>query len=505
MARKLADVLESCSISAMVPDLGVTGVAYDSRAVAEGNIFVAVDGFHVDGADYAKAAVGNGAVAVVAGREVTGLPSNVPVIVVTNPRFALARLASELAGHPARRLTVVGITGTDGKTTTSTMIGAGWNTAGIRAATSTTVEFRLAGEVIDNAPREDMPGTTREAPDVQERLQQCLDAGCTHVALETSSHALELDRVVGVEYAGAVYTRITSEHLDLHGSQEAYVAAKAKLLTLLDLGRDPFAVFDYDDSTTQSALISRAPASHLTYSAAGAPQADLRAAAIVSDGAGTRFTAETPWGSAEIRLQIPGSFNVANALAALAATAQSGASLEQAAQGISQLTGVNGRMERVDLGQPFNVVVDYAHTADSLEKVLRELRPITDGTLWVVFGSAGERDLGKRPLMGEAAANLADQIVITDEDPRDEDRNQILEQIARGAEARGAMRGKNLTLIADRPQAVDYVISRAQPGDTVLLAGKGHEKSILTGDGAMPYLERDAAEKALAARFGKLK
>jgi len=179
--------------------------------------------------------------------------------------------------------------------------------------------------------------------------------------------------------------------------------------------------------------------------------------------------------------------------------------LEQAAQGIAQLTSVNGRMERVDMGQPFNVVVDYAHTADSLEKVLRELRPITDGTLWVVFGSAGERDLGKRPLMGEAAARLADQIVITDEDPRDEDRHEILEQIARGAEAHGARRGENLTLIADRPQAVDYAINQAQPGDTVLLAGKGHEKSILMSDRAMPYLERDEAERALSARFGKLK
>jgi UDP-N-acetylmuramoyl-L-alanyl-D-glutamate--2,6-diaminopimelate ligase len=505
MTCKLADVIASCAISATVPDIDVTGVAYDSRAVAPGNIFVAVDGFHVDGADYAPSAVRNGAVAVVAGKDVPGIPSEVPVIVVKNTRVALAQLAAELAGHPARKLTVVGITGTDGKTTTSTMIGAAWSVAGIRAATSTTVEFRMAGEVIANAPREDMPGTTREAPDVQERLQQCLDAGCTHVALETSSHGLELDRVTGVDYVGAVYTRITSEHLDVHGSQEAYIAAKAKLLALLDLGRDPFAVFNYDDPNTQGALIRGAPNRRFTYSAAGAAQADLRATAVASDANRTHFIAQTPWGNTEITLQIPGSFNVSNALAAVAAAVQSGASLDNAAQGISQLDAVNGRMERVDVGQPFNVIVDYAHTSDSLEKVLRELRPITEGTLWVVFGSAGERDLEKRPRMGQAAAQLADQIVITDEDPRDEDRNEILEQIARGAEAGGARRGDNLMLIADRPLAVDYVISRAQPGDTVLLAGKGHEKSILMGDGPMPYLERDEAERALSARFGKLK
>jgi UDP-N-acetylmuramoyl-L-alanyl-D-glutamate--2,6-diaminopimelate ligase len=503
MARKLGDLLQSCGIPTPDADFEVTGVVYDSRMATEGNVFVAIDGFHVDGADYAQSAVSRGAGAVVAARPIPGVPAGVPVIVVENTRLALAGLAAELAGHPARKLNVVGITGTDGKTTTSTMIGAGWRAAGIRAATSTTVEFCLAGEVISNAPRENMPGTTREAPEVQERLQQCLDAGCTHVALETSSHALELERVAGVDYAGAVYTRITSEHLELHGSLEGYLAAKAKLLTLLDRSRDPFAVFDYDDPNTVATLIGNAPSRRLTYSASGAQQADLRAVAVTSSPSGAKFTAQTPWGDAEITLQIPGSFNVANALAALAATVLSGATLEQAAKGISQLEQVNGRMERVDLGQPFTVVVDYAHTSDSLEKVLRELRPITAGTLWVVFGSAGERDLEKRPRMGDAAARLADQIVVTDEDPREEDRLQILEQIAHGAEAAGAARGKNLTLIADRPQAVDYVISRAQPGDTVLLAGKGHETSILGSGGAVPYLERKVAETALRARFGK--
>ncbi len=319
------------------------------------------------------------------------------------------------------------------------------------------------------------------------------------MVVETSSHGLEMHRVDDVGYRLAVYTRITSEHLDVHGDRERYFAAKARLLEMVGDRPDGVAVLDRDDDFAYERLAAMPVATRLSYSTSGA-DADLVAESVMAGPEGVRLRARTPWGRTDLRLQLAGRFNAGNALAAIAAACASGASLDAAVTGIAALDRVHGRMERVDAGQRFSVVVDYAHTADSLEKVLTELRAATPGRLWAVFGSAGERDVEKRPAMGEVAGRLADMVVVTDEDPRNEDRLAICEQIAAGAERAGARRGDTLHLIPDRAEAIAFAIAGAADGDTVLCAGKGHESSIVTAVGSIPWDEREVVMDALGAR-----
>ena len=491
LSRLLAEAGIDATLTA---DPEVTSVAYDSRKVTPGVVFVAVPGFHVDGHDHVPAAVASGARAVVALRT---LDVTVPVVIVPDTRVALAALAAVFAGHPSHQLTVAGVTGTDGKTTTATMLWAAWRGAGLRAGCLTTVDWRIAEEIRVNSTRQ----TTLEAVEVQAQLSEIRDAGCTHAVLETSSHALELHRVDGIDYRIAVYTRITSEHLDLHGSREEYVAAKLRLAQMVaSRSAGGVVVADADDAETLARLQEIAGDRLLRYGLDD-PSADLHAETVRSDAAGIRFRARTPWGDADVALQLAGRYNAANALAALGAACSSGAALDGAVAGLQKLSRVHGRMERVDCGQPFAVVIDYAHTADALEKVLRELRPATTGRLYVVFGSAGERDREKRPVMGGVAVRGADTVVITDEDPRDEDRLQILEEIAAGAVAAGGVRGGDVHLIPDRTEAIAWAIDQAQPGDTVLCAGKGHESSLLVAGGrSLPWDERAVATEALRAR-----
>lgn len=473
-------------------DPEVTGVVHDSRRAGPGTLFVAIPGEHVDGHDFAAGAVAQGAVAVVAERPVATRPG-VPVVLVPDSRAALAPLAARLAGDPSRRLVVVGVTGTDGKTTTTTMLHAAWRGAGLAAAALTTVDFRSRDRVEPNRTRQ----TTLEAPDLQARLLGALGDGCTHVALETSSHALVLHRVDEVDYRVAVVLRVTSEHLDVHGTRAAYLAAKRRLVEMVGTRADGVAVLDGDDPWGFPAMATVPVARRLVVSGSGqVAGADLRATAVEASPGGVRFLARTPWGDAPVALRLAGRFNAGNALAALAAACVTGASLEGAVAGLEALERVGGRMERVDLGQPFAVVVDYAHTAAALERVLTELRAATPGRLWVVFGSAGERDRPKRPEMGAVAARLADVAVLTDEDPRGEDRMAIIAEIAAGAGA-GSGGDGSVLVIPDRGAAVVAALSGARPGDTVLLAGKGHESSIIGPDGARPWDERAAAEAAL--------
>ncbi len=393
-------------------------------------------------------------------------------------------------------MTVAGISGTDGKTTTSTMLWAAWQAAGERAASITTVDVRVGDGVRPSSGRI----TTLEAPELHRCLAEAAAAGCTRVALETSSHGLHLHRVDDVDYDIAVYTRITSEHLDIHGTREEYLRTKRRLLELVGTRPRGLAVLDRDDDFAFARLAATPVARRLTYSAAGSPDADLIAEDLRVDARGVHFVAATPWGRTPVELRMAGAFNAANALAALAAACGSGAGLEPATRGLAGLERVVGRMERVDLGQDFAVVVDYAHTGAALETVLGELRPATGGRLWVVFGSAGERDREKRGTMGRVAARLADVVVVADEDPRGEDRVAIVEEIAAAAEAAGATRGTRLHLIPDRTAAIDFAIRGAAAGDTVLLAGKGHEQTIEMADGPVPWDERAVAESALRGR-----
>jgi UDP-N-acetylmuramoyl-L-alanyl-D-glutamate--2,6-diaminopimelate ligase len=338
--------------------------------------------------------------------------------------------------------------------------------------------------------------------ELHDQLDTFRRRGCTHAAVETSSHALALHRVDDVRYRCAVYTRVTSEHLDIHGDRGAYLAAKLRLAELVSPRADGVVVLDATDDFALPVLQRIPAATRLAYSADPEVDADVRAVRVQTSQSGVQFELRSPWGDAAARLRIGGRFNVANALAAITTACATGAPLDSAVTGVEAVERVTGRMERVELGQPFGVVVDYAHTAESLATVLRELRQTTSGRLWVVFGSAGERDVEKRGAMGAVAAQLADRVVITDEDPRAEDRVRILEEIATGARAHGATDGTDLWLVPDRPEAISYAMGRAEPGDTVLLAGKGHEGSIITASGAVPWDERGEAERAIAARLG---
>jgi UDP-N-acetylmuramoyl-L-alanyl-D-glutamate--2,6-diaminopimelate ligase len=481
-------------------NITINDVVYDSRHAVPGALFVAIPGEHSDGHDHAREAVERGAVAVVAQRPpAPSLPDGVPLIIVVDSRASLAPLAAAIAGHPSRRLCVAGITGTDGKTTTTTMIHAAWRASGLRAGAMTTVDVRVDDTIAVNDTRQ----TTPESADLQKQLRTLVDAGCSHAAVETSSHALVLHRVDCVDYRVAVFTRITSEHLDLHGTQAEYLEAKARLGHIVSARADGIMVLDRDDEIGFPRLRDIPVAQRVTYSAAGDARADLTARDVAADAGGVRFEALTPWGNTPIRLRLAGRFNVANALAAVATSCTTGGTLDGAAQGLGDLDRVTGRMERVDLGQPFAVVIDYAHTAGSLDRVLGELRLATPGRLWVVFGSAGERDRPKRAEMGIIAARLADIVVVTDEDPREEDRMAILDDIATAARAAGARDGTTLHVIPDRELAIAFAIDGAAPGDTVLCAGKGHEGSIISGRHKQPWNERDVVERALTRRLAR--
>lgn len=476
----------------------ITAIESDSRSVTPGSLFVAITGRRIDGHRFCRDAVERGAVALVVERVPDpAVDPSIPLVLVADSRLALSALAAAFYGHPSAGLCVAGITGTDGKTTTATLLWHAWRAAGIAAATITTVDRRTLDSVSANSSRQ----TTPEAPELQAELARIRAGGCTHVALETSSHGLEMHRADDVEFRAAVFTRITTEHLELHGSREGYLAAKARLLERVSSRPDGIAVLDAGDPFAFPRLAAIPVATRLTYTDEPAIRADVRADDVATSASGVRFTASTPWGTAPVELHLAGRFNVRNALAAMTAACATGGDLEHSVRGLEAAEAVTGRMERIEIGQPFAVVVDYAHTAEALETVLHELRGTTAGRLWAVFGSAGERDLEKRPAMGSVAARNADISVITDEDPRREDRDAILEQIAAGAIESGGRRDDTVLVIPDRAEAIAFAVVHAAPGDTVLLAGKGHEKTIETAAGELPWNEREVAIGAIRRRL----
>ena len=489
---KLSRLLEGVKVLEVPPtDPEVTGLCYDSRRLKAGDCFVAIPGTHTDGHRYVETALRDGAVAAVVQRR-TG--SGWPQVVVPDTRRALALMASTLYDHPSRDLVVIGVTGTDGKTTTTTMIQQMLVGADRPAGSMSTVDIRVGDSVDVNETRQ----TTLEALEVQEQLARMRDRGLKVVVIESSSHGLALQRVVGVDFDVAVFTNIAHEHLDFHKTIEAYREAKASLIDLTAASRDKgivkTAVLNRDDPSF-AYLVDRPIARQLTYGIQ--MDADLKANRVDLIPEGLRLEASTPLGPLAVRLKLSGRWNAANALAAAAAGVAVGLTLDQIRDGLERFSGVSGRMERIDLGQPFAVIIDYAHTPQSLEKVLRELRPITKGKLIAVFGSAGDRDREKRPWMGEIAARLSDYAVFTNEDPREEDAMTILGEIAAGAEEVGWKEGENYARIEDRRQGIAQAVRRARPGDTILLAGKGHERSILIGRGKEPWDERAVAEAAI--------
>ena len=477
----------------------ITTLAYDSRLVKPGGLFVAVPGTHTDGRRYLADAMQRGAV-VGLGPHIDESDLPLPYIEVDDVRTALANLACTFYGNPANQLCTIGITGTDGKTTTCNLISALLDTAQKSNGLMTTANFKLHGQEWENTTRQ----STLEALEIQQLLRRMVDTNVKYAVIEATSHGLELQRVRGCAFDIGVVTNITHEHLDFHRTIENYRRAKARLFEMLNPSRDkglglkPFAILNRDDLSYEILKpYCRVPI--LDY---GLDKlASIRAVDVQLHATSTHFRALLPNTEIYIETQLVGQFNVSNCLAAIATAYAIGVKPADIARGLAGVTGVTGRMERIDAGQSFTVIVDYAHTPDSLEKVLRILRPLTMGKLLLVFGSAGERDRQKRPIMGQIAAQLSDFFVITDEDPREENREHILREIAIGAENTGKREGNDFLCIADRTQAITTAFQHAQAGDTVLLAGKGHEQSIIIGREKIPWDDRLVAREQLQSQI----
>ena len=481
----------------------VAGIAFDSRRVAPGAVFVALTGRVVDGHEFVAEAVARGACAAIVERPLPGLSA--PQLVVERARPALAAAAGWWFGHPSRILGVVGVTGTDGKTTTAYLVRAMLEAAGWSTGLMSTVEVIVGGRSLGNPDRT----TTPEAPELQAHLAAMLAAGDRWAVLETSSHGLAQDRVGDVAYDVAVLTNLTHEHLEFHGTVAAYLAAKLRLFERLAIGPQNPAktwpksgVVNLDDGHADrfASATRDAGARLITYGFD--PSADVRATGLEQDLRQLRLELATPRWRGVVRLRLGGRFNAHNALAAAAVGEALEVPPDVVVAGLEALPGVVGRMERIDLGQPFGAIVDYAHTPEALTEVLDDLAPLahaSGGGLIAVFGSAGERDLLKRPLMGRVAAERCRLSVLTDEDPRGEDRALILEAIAAGAREAGATIGHEVRLEPDRRAAIALALEEARPGDVVLFAGKGHEKTIEMADGPQPWDEASEVRQALRA------
>ncbi|MGD0121436.1 MAG: UDP-N-acetylmuramoyl-L-alanyl-D-glutamate--2,6-diaminopimelate ligase [Candidatus Limnocylindrales bacterium] len=483
--------------------LPVRGVTSDSRQVRPGFVFVAVSGTHADGHDFVAASAALGAAVAIVERPVAG--AALSQIVVADTRRALATAAAWWYGDPSRELGMVGITGTDGKTTTAFLAVAVLEAAGISTGLITTAAVKVGS--LRTANPEHV--TTPEAPQLQRMLRAMVAVGNEAAVVETTSHGLALNRVAEIAYDVAIFTNLTHEHLELHGSFEAYRDAKLSLFRRLGLDAPAkrtarpwprVAIVNADDPAAQLFVEAarEAGASVLTYGETAT--ADVRALDVAEGARSMRINVATPGWRGGVELRLAGRFNVHNALAAIALGEALGLDGGTVRAALASVEGVPGRMERVDCGQPFGVVVDYAHSPASLEKVLGVLAPIAaagGGGLIAVFGSAGERDVRKRPMMGRIAAERCRVVVVANEDPRGEDAMAIIDEIAAGAEGSDGPPDREILRIADRRKAIEAAFERARPGDVVLLAGKGHEQTIIMADGPMPWDERSEAVRAL--------
>lgn len=467
----------------------VRRVVYDSRQAGVGDIFVAVRGLRVDGHSFAAQAAASGA--AVAVERSLPLPVGTPCLRLADTRSGLGELAAVLLGRPARRLRVAGVTGTDGKTTVTHMAARVLESAGLQTGLLSTVALGDSRAAQDNASGQ----TTMESPEVQAWLGRMVAVGAEAAVVEVTSHALLQGRVAACDFDVAAVTNVGRDHLDYHGSWEEYLQAKARLLQLCAAGFakgvPKTAVLNREDAS-YPALAAIRMARSLAYSIEG--PADLRAEGLVADGSGSRFRLRHRGEEAEVRLRLPARFNVANALCAAGIGLALGLPLAQVAEGLSSFGGVRGRLEPVELGQPFRVYIDFAHSAGSLAAALAELRTLAEGRVLAVFGSTGRSD-HDRPGMGRAAARGADFFVITTDDPVGEDPAEIARQVASGVE--GRQPGRDYQLEPDRRAAIRRALEAARPGDVVLLAGKGHERTMVGAGGPEPWDERAEAEAAL--------
>jgi UDP-N-acetylmuramoyl-L-alanyl-D-glutamate--2,6-diaminopimelate ligase len=467
----------------------IAGIAYDSRRVEPGHVFVALKGAHADGTSFVRQALERGALAIVSEQ---AAPAGVrdPWFTVTDARRSMACLSGAFYQYPSLEMQVVGITGTNGKTTTSYLVASIFEAANIRCGIMGTVGYQIGGEIRTATH------TTPEAPEVQKLLREMVDRGCRASAMEVSSHALSLHRVDGTRFAAGVFTNLTRDHLDFHGDMETYFQAKRRLFEMLPAGAPSLINLDDPRGAMLAGMIGRP----ITY-AVNRP-ADITPGPLSFSLDGLRFEVRTPRGTLQIDSALVGRPNVYNILAAVSTASALDLSFDAIEHGITAMTGVPGRFQLVSPpGDDVTVVVDYAHTDDALRNLLETARPLTRGRLITVFGCGGDRDRTKRPLMGAVAGRLSDLIVVTSDNPRSEDPARIIEDIQRGLTPDTRRGGEQrLLTIVDRREAIHQAIELAKPGDLVLVAGKGHETYQVVAGRVLPFDDVAVAREALSRR-----
>ncbi|AZR73041.1 UDP-N-acetylmuramoyl-L-alanyl-D-glutamate--2,6-diaminopimelate ligase [Anoxybacter fermentans] len=462
----------------------VKGITYDSRQVKPGYIFVCIQGFQKDGHDFIEDAIGNGARVIVIEKDVPRKPG-ITYIKVKDSRDALSRLSEAYYDFASRKLNLIGVTGTNGKTTTTYMIESILRKANIKTGLIGTIRNKICDEVFP-AKR-----TTPESSDLQELFARMVKAGVTHTVMEVSSHALELKRVQNFNFKVGVFTNITQDHLDFHTTLENYRQAKSKLFQALTL--DGVGVINIDDPSGEY-MIERCKGRVLTYGINN-KHAEIRGSEIKVNVNGVSYHVTTPVGEIRLKLKLTGYFNVYNSLAAIGSGLALNIPLEIIKEGLESLTGVTGRFEQVDCGQNFGVIVDYAHTPDGMENILKTAQQIARGRKIIVFGCGGDRDRGKRPIMGKIAAKYCDLCILTSDNPRTEDPMQILRDIEKGLLELD--QPVNYRIIEDRREAIFYAVREARENDLVIIMGKGHETYQIFKDYTIPFDDREVAKEAI--------
>jgi UDP-N-acetylmuramoyl-L-alanyl-D-glutamate--2,6-diaminopimelate ligase len=486
---KLAEVIAEVKPVEVIGEMNteITSVNYDSRKTSPGSLFCAIRGLQSDGTDFIPSAVEKGAAAVLAEDYDGPMADGVSFIRVADARLAMALAAASFYGRPSSKLDLVGITGTNGKTTTSYLIRSILRGSGSEPGLIGTISYEYSGKKFP------APNTTPESVDLQALLNEMVKAGAKHAVMEVSSHAVALKRVAGCEFKVKLFTNFTQDHLDFHGTMEEYFAAKKALFTAFS----GVNVINADDPKADE-LKRSASGEVITYGVVS--RADVTASDVEISHTGTSFKLITPAGEAAIKSRLVGRHNLYNLLSAAGAAIALGRSLDEISHGLACAEDVPGRLERIDAGQDFTVLVDYAHTEDALSRALTAARELTQGRLIVVFGCGGDRDRTKRPKMGRVAASLADVVILTSDNPRTEDPLEILKQTEAGATSEGLkVKGSNFFTYADRADAISFAVGAARGGDTILIAGKGHEDYQIIGTAKHHFDDRETAKTAVLA------
>jgi UDP-N-acetylmuramoyl-L-alanyl-D-glutamate--2,6-diaminopimelate ligase len=480
------DVIESKGAM----DINIEDISYHSHRVKQGDLFVAIPGTKRDGHHYILESIRRGAQAVIV-EQIPPEPLDVPLVSVADTRKALAQISAEFYSHPSRELTLVGITGTNGKTTTSYVIESILKAAGKEVGVIGTINYRIRGK------ERPAPTTTPQSYDLQRLLREMITNGVQDVVMEVSSHALDQGRVRGCHFDVGVFTNISPEHLDYHKDMDRYFAAKKRLFKeiLVETEKDPWAIINLDDPLLKAFQKEFPPLKGMTY---GLDNGQVRASNREVSLRGIRATLTTPAGTVEIQTPLVGEYNLYNIMAATAAGISLGITSEAIQQGIANLVQVPGRMERIGAGNPW-ILVDYAHTPDALEKTLKEIKRLSRGKVLVVFGCGGDRDKSKRAPMGRIGAQWSDLAIITSDNPRTEEPLKIIEEIEKGARE---VRPQHYRVIPDRREAIKEAVALAGPQDIVIITGKGHEDYQIIGEERFPFDDREEARKALAQRGG---